>query len=219
MTKHKPSTDEDWHYSGREFSWNDDGESEANHLLLPPVEAILRQNAAKSVFDLGCGSGHLTNQLSKKGFYVIGCDASQSGLAVAKKNFPSLHLFQHDINEDPPREYHSEFDAVISLEVIEHLFFPRRLFENALLILKPGGVLILSTPFHGYWKNLALAITDSFDRHWHPLRDFGHIKFFSKATLSALFDEFNFEKISFQTVGRIPMFAKSMIAFGFKKGA
>ena len=88
--------------------------------------------------------------------------------------------------------------------------------ENALIALKPGGLLILTTPYHGYWKNLVLAITNSFDNHWHPLRDYGHIKFFSKSTMLSLFGEYALQNIQFQTVGRIPALARSMIVSAVK---
>ena len=70
----------------------------------------------------------------------------------------------------------------------------------------------MSTPFHGYWKNLALAITNSLDGHWHPLRDFGHVKFFSKKTLIPLVCEVGFSVKDLVRVGRISALARSMIS-------
>lgn len=75
-----------------------------------------------------------------------------------------------------------------------------------------GGVAIISTPYHGYWKNLALAVTGKMDRHFTALWDHGHIKFWSRKTLKKLLLEARFSDIKFVRVGRIPLFAKSMIA-------
>ena len=75
------------------------------------------------------------------------------------------------------------FDTVLSAEVVEHLFLPRELFARAREALGDGGRLVVTTPYHGYAKNLALAVFGQFDQHWVPLSDYGHIKFFSKATL------------------------------------
>ena len=161
--------------------------------------------------DLGCGNGSFTALVAKNGYEVAGLDHSISGIELAKKQFPNVQFEQHDISQFLPQEHVGKYDALVSLEVIEHLLLPRKLMENALIALRPGGLLILSTPYHGYWKNLALALTNKFDAHWHPLRDFGHIKFFSKATIMQLFIEFGFEHIKFKAAGRIPPLASSMI--------
>ena len=82
--------------------------------------------------------------------------------------------------------------------------------------MEPGGHLILSTPYHGYWKNLALAITGNMDQHFTALWDHGHIKFWSIKTLGLLLREVGFSNVSFVRVGRIPVLAKSMIAVAEK---
>ena len=69
---------------------------------------------------------------------------------------------------------------------------------------------IISTPYHGYLKNLVLALSGRLDAHFTALWDGGHIKFWSKRTLRILLEEVGFEKIAFG-VGRIPLLAKSMI--------
>ena len=79
-------------------------------------------------------------------------------------------------------------------------------------LLEPGGTAIVSTPYHGYWKNLALALSGKMDAHFTALWDYGHIKFWSVATLTRLLAEAGFVDIRFQRVGRIPALAKSMIA-------
>jgi hypothetical protein len=79
-------------------------------------------------------------------------------------------------------------------------------------LIVPGGVGLLSTPYHGYWKNLALAVAGKWDRHLTALWQGGHVKFFSVNTLGALLSEVGFKDIRFVHVGRIPPLAKSMIA-------
>ena len=74
------------------------------------------------------------------------------------------------------------------------------------------GVAIVSTPYHGYLKNLSLAISGKFDAHFTALWDHGHIKFWSRRTLSILLNEAGFSEVHFRRVGRIPALAKSMIA-------
>jgi 2-polyprenyl-6-hydroxyphenyl methylase/3-demethylubiquinone-9 3-methyltransferase len=170
----------------------------------------------QTVLDLGCGNGACSAALQAQGFTVTGCDASASGIAFARQAHPGLTFFEYDVSHPLPAKEVGSYDAVISLEVVEHLLQPRQLVISAYEALRPGGVLVVSTPFHGYWKNLALAITNNFDNHWHPLRDFGHVKFFSKKTLASLVREADFSVAEVICVGRIPPFARSMILTAVK---
>jgi SAM-dependent methyltransferase len=104
------------------------------------------------------------------------------------------------------------FDVVISSDVIEHLFYPKELARFAKQCLKPNGQLIVTTPYHGYWKNLALALLNAMDRHHSVLWDGGHIKFFSVKTLSQLLNEEGFNDIQFKFAGRLPYLWKGMLA-------
>ena len=74
----------------------------------------------------------------------------------------------------------------------------------------------MSTPYHGYFKNLTLAITGKMDQHFTALWDHGHIKFWSMPTLTTLLQDAGFQNIRFNRVGRIPALAKSMIAVAQK---
>jgi 2-polyprenyl-6-hydroxyphenyl methylase/3-demethylubiquinone-9 3-methyltransferase len=148
---------------------------------------------------------------------MIGLDASATGIEIASRSYPEVEFVQADLDCPLPFDLHSKFDAVIALEVLEHLLLPRSLFERAKEALSEGGTFVVSTPYHGYWKNLALAVTNKFDDHWHPLRDYGHVKFFSRETLFQLFNEQGFEVAGFKRVGRVPVLAKSMIVQGALK--
>jgi len=77
-------------------------------------------------------------------------------------------------------------------------------------ILPPRGVVIISTPYHGYLKNLVMALTNKMDSHFTVLWDGGHIKFWSKHTLTSLLNEFGFEVAQFRGSGRLPYLWKSM---------
>ena len=70
---------------------------------------------------------------------------------------------------------------------------------------------IISTPFHGYWKNLALALTNKMDWHYTALWDHGHIKFFSPRTLTRLLTDCGFVDVTVKRPDLFPMFACSMV--------
>jgi 2-polyprenyl-3-methyl-5-hydroxy-6-metoxy-1,4-benzoquinol methylase len=159
---------------------------------------------------LGCGNGALCGELSSTGFEVTGCDPGEEGIALARREYP--HIPFHILGAyDEPAAVGSDFDAVVSTEVIEHLFLPRLLPRFASRVLRPKGHLILSTPYHGYLKNLALSVAGKWDTHFSPLWDGGHIKFWSRATLVHLLSQEGFTVTQFVGTGRIPYLWKSMV--------
>ena len=161
--------------------------------------------------DLGCGSGATAAMVADLGFSVTAVDPSKTGIRKATEAYRTVQFAERSAYDDLSSEF-GEFDAVISLEVVEHCYWPRVFAKTVFSLLRPGGVAIISTPFHGYWKNLAIALAGKFDAHWFPLWDGGHIKFWSEKTLRALLHEVGLHDIEFQRVGRIPPLAKSMIA-------
>lgn len=182
--------------------------------LLPKVTELLVSCSPatdRRIFELGCGNGSVAEYLSDQGYVLTGIDASAEGIAVASQVRPQVDLHQASAYDDLPRRF-GQFPVVLSLEVVEHLYSPRAFARNVYGLLAPGGTAIVSTPFHGYWKNLAMAITGTLDQHFTALWDHGHIKFWSIRTLSTLLREAGFEDIVFHRVGRVPALAKSMIA-------
>lgn len=153
--------------------------------------------------------------LAQAGYAVTAIDPSVSGIDVASQAYPAVQFAERSAYDDLAKEF-GLFPVVVSLEVVEHCYWPRQFASTIFSLLEPGGVAYISTPFHGYFKNLALAVAGKFDAHWSPLWDGGHIKFWSENTLRALLTESGFTDVRFVRVGRIPLFAKSMIAIARK---
>ncbi len=197
-----------------------DGELNASHeYLLPALMTILASlnlgERERRVFELGCGNGAVANELTNLGYAVTGVDPSQQGLAQARQHYAHLKLREGSAYDELWERY-GQFPVVVSLEVIEHVYFPRKFAATVFNLVDAGGTAIISTPYHGYWKNLALAVSGQTDRHHTALWDHGHIKFWSMKTLRVLLEESGFHPIAFLRVGRIPALAKSMIAIARK---
>jgi 2-polyprenyl-6-hydroxyphenyl methylase/3-demethylubiquinone-9 3-methyltransferase len=77
-------------------------------------------------------------------------------------------------------------------------------------------MVVLSAPYHGYLKNLALAASGRMEKHFTAYFDYGHIKFWSRKTLSSVLRETGFDQIEFAGSGRIPRLWKSMVMRGIK---
>lgn len=103
--------------------------------------------------------------------------------------------------------------------MVEHVYAPRDYAKTLFDLVEPGGMALVSTPYHGYWKNLALALGGKMDSHFTALWDHGHIKFWSVHTLGELLRDAGFEEPRFLRVGRMPPLAKSMIAIARKPKA
>jgi len=110
------------------------------------------------------------------------------------------------------------FDMAVSTEVVEHLFRPTALPLFASAKLKEGGLLVVSTPYHGYLKNVAIAFANKWDKHHSPWHDGGHIKFWSRKSLANMLQSNGFNVLAFHGVGRLPLLWKAMILVAQKKG-
>ena len=180
--------------------------------LFPTVLATLNRLApGKPIFELGCGNGSTAAKLVAAGHPVTGIDPSETGIAIAARAFPQCRLEVGSSDEDLAARF-GTFEVVLSLEVAEHVYAPARYAAAIADLLVPGGIAIISTPYHAYFKNLALAVTGKLDGHFTALWEGGHIKFWSRRTLGALFDAAGFDEIGFERVGRLPVLAKSMVA-------
>ncbi len=98
------------------------------------------------VIELGCGEGHLSNLVHRRGHEVVGVDLSEAKIRRARVLYPGIDFLANDIrNISLPRE---SFDTVILAEVLEHV--PEDVGSEILRIgwelVRPGGRFIVSVP-------------------------------------------------------------------------
>jgi len=202
----------------KEYGYTNERSTHAHTYIQEPLLSMLDPRKNKCILDLGCGNGALVRILLLKGYNAYGTDASQQGISIAKKSDPH-HFALQDLSKDElPIEFKDlPFDTIIATEVIEHLYDPRNFISFCKRILQRNAVkgeLILSTPYHGYLKNLTIGVTGAWDNHANPLWDGGHIKLWSRSTLTKLLQEHNFNVTDFKGCGRLPYLWKSMLMKG-----
>lgn len=201
------------------YRYTNSGLNTSHDYLFPTVLALLESvqhtGGNKRLFELGCGNGSVAMELTRHGWDITGVDPSAEGIAQARQGHADLKLQTGSAYDDLASQY-GKFPVVLSLEVVEHVYAPRHYARTVFELLEHGGTAIISTPYHGYWKNLVMAVTGRLDKHFTALWDNGHIKFWSMATLTELLQEAGFVDIRFERVGRVPTLAKSMIAIARK---
>ena len=196
----------------KDYGFNNAEPAHTFYYLEGPLRLLLDKNKNRCILDLGCGNGYMVNYLLSLGFDAYGTDASEKGIAIAQGAHPSRFFLQDISTGKLPDELSAlKFDTVIATEVIEHLYDPAGFIDFCKQALNGAGELIISTPYHGYLKNLMLGLFNKWDSHLDPMWQGGHIKFWSKASLSRALTNAGFEVIDFKGCGRIPYFWKSMI--------
>ena len=199
----------------KDYGFHNNGITHNFKYLQQPMLDLLDQAGNKCILDLGCGNGYFANLLISMGYNAYGTDASEKGIAIAKQTSPD-RFFVQDLSTGklPPELQGLKFDTIISTEVIEHLYDPEGFIDFCKQVLNGKGEIIISTPYHGYLKNMGISLFNKWDTHMSPIWHGGHIKLWSKATLSRLLTDAGFTITNFKGCGRIPYFWMSMIIKG-----
>jgi 2-polyprenyl-6-hydroxyphenyl methylase/3-demethylubiquinone-9 3-methyltransferase len=98
-----------------------------------------------NVLDVGCGGGILSEAMAKQGAVVTGIDAEYEAIQAASIHAKKNQLII-DYNCTPIEEYeHTGFDVVTCMELLEHVQRPELILKHCKRLLKPNGLLFLST--------------------------------------------------------------------------
>jgi 2-polyprenyl-3-methyl-5-hydroxy-6-metoxy-1,4-benzoquinol methylase len=189
-------------------------------MYLSKVVHVLRASGALTILDAGCGDGSFTASLAKAGFSVQGVDLSKGGIDHARERYPHLQFATGSVYDDLRRVFSGvpRFDAIIAVEVIEHLYSPATFVSRIHEALPAGGIAVITTPYWGYVKNVGLALSNRMDRSLTALWEGGHIKHWSRRTLTTLFEQQHaFKAIYFSGAGRKIPYLWSGMVMAFRK--
>jgi 2-polyprenyl-3-methyl-5-hydroxy-6-metoxy-1,4-benzoquinol methylase len=137
-------------------------------------------SAPRRILDFGCGMGAATRVLAAAGHAAVGADVSESGIRLAARRVPAAFVL---IDSESRLPFESEsFDVCYCSEVIEHLLDVAGFVREVYRVLSPDGQLLVSTPYHGWLKNI-VVVTLNFERHFDVTGQ--HIRFFTPSSLTA----------------------------------
>lgn len=199
--------------SGTTYHYRHGEPSHTKSYLWPIVRDVIEAHpfSARRAFDLGCGNGATASFLAGFGFDVTGVDPSTSGIEIAKKSHAKARFHVASTGDDLAKEF-GTFPLVVSLEVASFVLDPALFAARIYELLESGGVAVVSTPYHGYLKNLVLSLTNRWDRHLDPFWAGSLVRFFSMKSYRRLWAEAGFRDIRIVRVGRVPPLAKAMVA-------
>ena len=154
--------------------WDPHGKFKPLHMLNPcRLDYITQQIAGEfdrdlksptpfeglRLLDIGCGGGLLSEPMARLGAEVVGADAAERNLPVARIHAEQSGLqidYRHTTAEDMAAAG-EQFDVVLNMEVVEHVADPLSYLTATRQLLKPGGLEICST-INRNPKSYAMAI-------------------------------------------------------------
>lgn len=115
--------------------------------------------AGLSLLDVGCGGGLVAEPMARLGFAVTGIDAGAEAIAAARAHAAAsgLAIDYRVVTAEAIAEANEHFDAVLALEIVEHVADPAMFFAALGALVKPGGLFIGAT-INRTGRSFALAI-------------------------------------------------------------
>ena len=129
------------------------------------------------MLDLGCGAGRFLAALRDAGAEPVGVELAEAAAERARANVPGADVRLVEPDGSLPLG-HGEVDLVWCSEVLEHIPDVAHALLEVRRVLKRGGRLLLTVPYHGRLQAAVIALT-RFDTHFDPLGQ--HVRFFTRS--------------------------------------
>jgi SAM-dependent methyltransferase len=160
------------------------------------------------VLDLGCGAGRFVRALADAGADPVGVELAPAALERARRVAPGTDLRLAEPDGSLPLE-HRSVDLVWCSEVLEHVADLGQVLVEIRRVLRPGGRLLATVPFHGRVQGALIALT-RFDEHFDPLGQ--HLRFFTRTSLAGTLEAGGFDDVAVRSWGGPPLLRRGLVA-------
>jgi 2-polyprenyl-6-hydroxyphenyl methylase/3-demethylubiquinone-9 3-methyltransferase len=169
---------------------------------------LAEARAGERVLDLGCGAGRFVAALTGAGADAVGVDVAEAALERARAVAPGADVRLLEPDGSIPLE-HGSVDLVWCSEVLEHVADVGYLLAEVRRVLRPGGRLLVTVPYHGRVQAAAIALT-RFEAHFDPLGQ--HLRFFTRRSLAATLDHAGLQPRRVAGWGGPPLLRRGLVA-------
>ena len=183
--------------------WNPEGKFKPLHMMNPVrLDYITRQIAAEfgrdlkaarpfeglRLLDIGCGGGLLSEPMARLGAKVVGADAAERNIPVARVHAEAQDLpidYRHTTAEALVAGGES-FDVVLAMEIVEHVADPAAFVATCHALLSPGGLMIASTINRNAKSFMAAIVGAEWVMRWLPKGTHDWAKFITPEELTGM---------------------------------
>jgi 2-polyprenyl-3-methyl-5-hydroxy-6-metoxy-1,4-benzoquinol methylase len=143
------------------------------------------------LLDVGCGVGHFAAVAKGRGWNVYGTELTDRAVEVCARKGITMHKGQL-----APSNYRPDFfDVITSIETIEHINNPLEDVSNMAAILRPRGLLYVTTP---NFNSLSRRLLGG---RWNIIEYPEHLSYYTPETMAALLRRCGFEDVEVRTTG------------------
>lgn len=188
--------------------WDKDGELKTLHDINPARLAFIEKFTPlrnKRILDVGCGGGILSESMAKKGGLVTGLDVEESSIEIAKQHALESSIKIHYILQNIETFEDKPFDVITSMEMLEHVSNPELVIENCARLLKPGGLLFLSTINRTLQAYLLIILAAEYLFNIIPKKTHEYAKFIKPSELATVIRQNGLEVLELKGLNYNPL--------------
>ncbi len=173
--------------------WDPEGPLKTLHHINPLRADYVDERAGgvadRTLLDIGCGGGLLSEAMAVRGARVTGIDLGEGAIAAARDHARSSGLTDIDYEvmdcSDLAREKPAAFDVVTCLELLEHVPEPERIVKAAATLVAPGGHVVFSTLNRNLWSFASAILSAEYLMRLIPTGTHDYLKFIRPSELAA----------------------------------